>query len=28
VGYRGKVEEQAKARDLRAQGLALLDVAT
>jgi len=28
VGYRGKVEEQAKARDLRAQGLTLLDIAT
>jgi transcriptional regulator with XRE-family HTH domain len=28
VGYRGKVEEQAKARELRAHGLTLLDIAT
>lgn len=28
MGYRGKVEEQAKARELRAQGLTLLDIAT
>jgi hypothetical protein len=28
VGYRGKVEEQARARELRAQGLTLLDIAT
>jgi hypothetical protein len=27
VGYRGKVEEHAKARDLRAQGHTLLDIA-
>lgn len=28
MGYRGKVEEQAKARDLRAQGHTLLDIAS
>jgi len=28
VGYRGKVEEHARARELRAQGLTLLDIAT
>jgi len=28
VGYRGKVEEQARARELRARGLTLLDIAT
>jgi len=28
VGYRGKVDEQARARELRAQGLTLLDIAS
>ena len=28
MGYRGKVEAQAQARALRAQGLTLLDIAT